>query len=205
MNNRTRKGFTLIEILVVLSIVAMLIGITAFALGKFRSQGEVAKTQAIITSMGNLLEQYRTNTGDYPPSNLASFGIRGTKALFEGNEAMVVAMFRKDYSGSRPEESMLANLDDDTADKNITIFDKPALFEIVDAWGNPLVYLRHDSYETSQEYESLRQIDGELVRAQVKGVRSDKTGSFHNKEKYQLSSAGEDGVHGTEDDIASWK
>lgn len=200
-----RRAFTLIELLVVISILALLMGIAVSQYGKFMGTGDRAATVSRLEGLKGLLETYRTAKGDYPKATLASLGVRSANSIDEGNEAMVLALFAKDYDGQRIDEKWLTNADDDTADKNLSIFDRPVLMEVVDAFGNPFVYLRPDVYEKGQEYEITDTGTQETNRVRAVGQKNEETGGFYAKESYQLWSAGEDGVLGTEDDIASFR
>lgn len=205
MNKTHRaRGFTLIELLVVVAILAMLLGIGAFGYNKFLGKGDHAATVGIVESVKGYLEQYRNAQGDYPKSTLTGYGIKAKNHLFEGNEAMVVGLFHKDYDGARPEEKNLRNTDEDSADKNVTINASPALLEVVDAWDNPLIYIRYDDYDKEHEYEFMVNATGEIEGVVVKAAVSDLTGSWFARESYQLVSVGEDGVLGTIDDVTSY-
>ncbi len=199
-----RRGFTLIELLVVLTILALLFTIGSVALNRSKGAGDEAKTKATIEVMKGLLEQYRTKTGDYPPSTLAKLGVRSSNVLFEGIEAMVLALSAKDYSGERLTEDDLMNLDDDSADKNISIHPNPVLLEVVDAWKNPFVYMRYDSYASEQEYEFVEQATSERQTVKVKALKNSLTGGPYSPQSYQLISAGPDGIFGNGDDIMSF-
>ena len=201
---RPEAAFTLVELLVVISILAMLLAIGAFSYGKFLGRGDHAATVALIESLKTQLEHYRNATGDYPPSRLEAFGVKPSNHLFEGIEAMVVGLMSPDYDGPRPEERHLRNLDEDAADRNVTRLGKPALLEVVDAWENPLVYIRYDDYEREFDYEFRSADTGEWVPVRVKAAVNELTGAYFALDSYQLVSAGEDGVLGTDDDITSY-
>lgn len=204
MKTRHTSAFSLIELLVVLTILGMLFGFGAMAIRSVQGSGHVAKTASIVAMVEGCLEQYRNAKGDYPASSLAKLGVRSSNTLFEGNEALVLALNAKDYSGNRIDEQYLMNLDGDRADKNISIFDEAGLLEVVDAWENPLIYIRYDQYDAAHEYDLVKQATSESERVQAKGAKNSLTGSYYSKESYQLVSAGEDGVLGTEDDIKSY-
>ncbi|MBL8769187.1 MAG: prepilin-type N-terminal cleavage/methylation domain-containing protein [Planctomycetes bacterium] len=206
MRCTSTRAFTLIEILVVLAILAGLLAMVAVKLSDFTNKGQESKTSAQIESLKVMLEQYRNTMGDYPPCELAALGVKAKNKTNEGCEALVLAFFDKRYDGtSKPNQSDLRNLEDDTGDVNITTFGNNALQEIVDAWENPIVYIRRDAYERDQEYDITDTQTFEVVTVQVKAEKDENTASFWAMDSYQLRSAGSDGKLGTDDDICSYR
>lgn len=63
-----RQGFTLIEALIVIGVIAILIGISAFSLSTLRERGRDAKRQSDVQSIKAALEQYYADWGFYPSS-----------------------------------------------------------------------------------------------------------------------------------------
>ena len=61
-----RTGFTLIEILIVVSIIGMLSSIVLVGLGSFRSRGRDARRAADLRETQNALELYNEKEGSYP-------------------------------------------------------------------------------------------------------------------------------------------
>lgn len=70
MNNK--KGFTLIEILIVISVIGILASIVLVNLGGFRSRGRDARRIADLRTMQNALELYYANEGNYPAGDSAA-------------------------------------------------------------------------------------------------------------------------------------
>jgi prepilin-type N-terminal cleavage/methylation domain-containing protein len=64
---RNRIGMTLIEILVVISIIAILAGMLLPVIGAVRRRGQVTATVLEIQNLKNAIEQYKHKFGDYPP------------------------------------------------------------------------------------------------------------------------------------------
>ncbi|MCK4625995.1 MAG: hypothetical protein KAV00_11835 [Phycisphaerae bacterium] len=67
-NPQSASGFTLVELLVIVSIIVLLIGLLLPALNKFRIAGKKTKVQAIINLIDGACQQYFTDFEDYPPS-----------------------------------------------------------------------------------------------------------------------------------------
>lgn len=61
-----RKGFTLVEILIVVFIIGLLSSIVLVGLGSFRARGRDARRIADLHSMQNALELYFSKEGIYP-------------------------------------------------------------------------------------------------------------------------------------------
>jgi prepilin-type N-terminal cleavage/methylation domain-containing protein len=200
-----RSGFTLVELLVVLAILSLLLTFGFRAFQGWISQGEVAATEARLTHVEMLLEQYKNAQGDYPSSKLDSYGIKVRNRVNEGNEALVLALAHKDYGGNGIDEDYLEDLEEDAPDKNVTKFANAKLLEVVDEWHNPFFYVRYDDYGRAQEYVFVDALNVEPMPATVKAEKSAMTGNYHANESYQLRSAGPDGVFGNEDDIASYR
>jgi general secretion pathway protein G len=61
-----RRGFTLLELLVVMVIIGLLVGYVAPMYFKQVGKSEVKAARAQIESFGKALDQYRLDTGHYP-------------------------------------------------------------------------------------------------------------------------------------------
>ena len=63
---KTKKGFTLIEILIVVAIIGLLSSIVLVGLGSFRARGRDARRLADLRQTQNALELYYTKNVKYP-------------------------------------------------------------------------------------------------------------------------------------------
>jgi prepilin-type N-terminal cleavage/methylation domain-containing protein len=72
------RAFTIIELLVVVSIIALLVGILLPAIGKAREQANLTKSQANIKQIGTALATYAAEYHDrqltFVDDNLAHYG-----------------------------------------------------------------------------------------------------------------------------------
>ncbi len=91
-------GFTLVEILVVISIIAILAGLSMSGLLVGRQSGEEGAVKANIINLVSSLEQYAVEHGDYPPSSLVAYGIRGN-GVNEGIECVLACLETRKHNG----------------------------------------------------------------------------------------------------------
>jgi general secretion pathway protein G len=80
LNPMRAKGFTLLELLVVMVIIGLLAGIVAPKYFTQVGKSEIKTTMAQIDALGKALDQYRLDAGHYPTSEqgLASLFTRPT-------------------------------------------------------------------------------------------------------------------------------
>jgi general secretion pathway protein G len=82
-----RRGFTLIEILLVLAIIVMLAGVTIVALVGTREGAKIDSTKALLASVETALETYNMHVSHYPTEEEGNLQALRTKPAFE-NEQM---------------------------------------------------------------------------------------------------------------------
>ena len=63
------KGFSLIELLIVLAIISLLIGLVGPRVFKGEKKGKIVTASAQIELFGGALDQFRLDTGEYPASS----------------------------------------------------------------------------------------------------------------------------------------
>lgn len=73
----TERGFTLMEMMIVVAIIAMLVGIVSVRMGGLTDEARVARVQADISSIEKALEIYKNDNFVYPSSD------QGLQALLE--------------------------------------------------------------------------------------------------------------------------
>jgi general secretion pathway protein G len=80
MKNRTQTGFTLLELLVVLGIIAMLAGIVGPQVMKHMGESKVKAAKVQIEDLAATLDMYKLDVGSYPTTE------QGLQALVESPE-----------------------------------------------------------------------------------------------------------------------
>ncbi|MCC6465491.1 MAG: type II secretion system protein [Planctomycetes bacterium] len=224
-----RHGFTLVELLIVIGIIVLLMSVLFFSFrGAFSSRDEARATATIETLRGNL-ESFEARWGVSPPGNLKdlsaltrTMNLMPPNDLNEGIETLVLALRMQREGGPYLDGELFAddgrrsNLDADNVlpevagpgGLDLPEDSSPELFEVLDPWGNPLVYVNIAELRQGVGQQSVQLASGEVVvidltTAQEK-LRHPVTGQF--PAGYAIWSFGEDGVndYGRGDDITSW-
>jgi prepilin-type N-terminal cleavage/methylation domain-containing protein len=185
----TGRAFTLVELLVVIVIVVILTGMLLAGFLAVKEGAKVDKTRTSLELLQGAIQQYRNDTGSYPPSNghpdiTADALNRGHRTLYrflmiDGPDAPYIQTY----------------LEGDLYADGV----------FLDAWQRPFIYFHNSDYVDSQTYRLLGQ--DVPVDACV-----DDNNDYHAALTYQLWSVGENGRNdsgqfdGTNfDDIASWQ
>jgi prepilin-type N-terminal cleavage/methylation domain-containing protein len=106
----TGKAFTLVELLVVISIIAMLIGIMVPVIGVAKKHAKTMTMKATLGAIGVGLEQFRNDQSRYPDSSVrnngtneyclkADGGVADTNFIDVGAHRLAEAMFGIDMLG----------------------------------------------------------------------------------------------------------
>ena len=71
MNSLKHKGFTIVELLIVIVVIAILAAITIVAYNNIQGMAKYNKINAELVSMKKLIEMYKAENGTYPPTAAA--------------------------------------------------------------------------------------------------------------------------------------
>ncbi|MBI5365412.1 MAG: prepilin-type N-terminal cleavage/methylation domain-containing protein [Planctomycetes bacterium] len=200
------RGFTLIEVLIVIAIIGILAGLAVPALVGAKRQSRIRAAQADLSGLKAALEVYNTRFGDYPPSSLAAYGVKVNETN-NGVESLVACLQSTLKNGPFGDwkEERYVNLDEDDAGKNLTSwwFGDTQLRELADDWGNPYVYYHCRDY-AQPDAAAQYTVNGATV--ETAPGKSEKTKAYHNPRTYQIWSCGPDETNqnGEEDDVHAW-
>lgn len=201
-------GFTLVEILVVLAILAALIGLVAAMIPIAMKQKAVTQTGTTITAVGlglENLESDRDQFGKYPPSRSKDLRIRKLMIgkdigqpndVNTGIETVFFLLNNPEVKLDRDVDvaaEFIGNTDEDrfrAAKGNASDADAR---EYLDAWGNPLVYFNNADYKDPKGCDQVKLADGTVVTVRPLRMPAAAGGGFKRPTSFQLFSLGPNG------------
>jgi len=101
----TKQGFTLVELLTVLAIIAMLVGLLLPALAAVRNMARETKQKAQFATIDVALTAFRNDQGYYPPSSQRD----ETGAFYCGAQKLAEALLGWDLMGFHPQSAWRAD------------------------------------------------------------------------------------------------
>jgi len=155
-NKSINRGFTLVELLAVIAIIAVLAGILIPTVNLAQNSMNRAKSKAVFAGWMNALDQYKQEYGYYPPG---FFNSSGVFELAGNNDKFVRALSGRNANGTINTEVRQVNRkairfytfsEADYNDNN----------QLADAFGNPNVY-----FVVDRNGDGLIERTGDVFRA----------------------------------------
>lgn len=209
------RGFTFIEVLVVMGIITVLAGLSVVALQMMARQRPKLDTETRIRKLQVSVGNWQRRFERLPPSDArliskVAGGAKSVKSLpnttNEGIESLFQALYWETANVDvQLTDDDIGNTDDDELSEAVT-GQGVKLFEIEDGWGSPLVYFIHTDYgRASESPPAYLNSRGEEVYPKPWRYEAEGRTGFAEPSGFQIFSMGSDGEPNTEDDIKSWQ
>jgi hypothetical protein len=204
--------------MVVMGIIAVLAGLSVVIVQMMAKKGPEMKTKLTLQKVQTATNDWKSRFGAYPPSQISKLPIitnlpstrtqRLPSKMNEGIRTLYQALNLQAF-GKAVEltDEDLMNEGDEQLDKPIEGLTSPKLFEIKDAFGNPLVYIASSDYaefEKNPPTYMATDAEGNSRPVNPKPWKSEKTGAFEQARSFQLFSMGPNGTPNDDDDLKSW-
>src|SRR5262245_41884927 len=126
------RGFTLVEMLVVIAIISILGGLTLAALSKARTTSKERAVEALLLKIKAALQRYEMDFQDYPPADGDMEGIAGAESLLR--------CLKTELKGGPYLDSSDIHVVDSNGNGEM---------EICDEWRQPIRYIHHRDYRNT--------------------------------------------------------
>lgn len=199
------SGFTLIELLAVLVIISILLVVLLPRIAGWSERAKEKTTKGWLVQLAAAIGEYEDRFGDYPPSQFLEKWGTSPNLTNMGGETLVLSMWSPEWTGTSLPDDRFVNTDNDEAKKSLSRIPKAALLELKDEWGNPIAYFHRRDYGRQDKYIVLPNDSEGDEESTVRALKNPVTGQYYQHDRFQLISAGADGVFGTEDDIANFQ
>lgn len=211
---RARAGFSFVEILVVMGIIAVLVGLGIGVYMIAFKQSAKTKTSALLNKVSASADLFKGKYRAYPPSELQRLPALLGPSIKVGRpvpsntnnpgiEALVQALYTPGFGQNPDLDEDKCNTDDDALDKAFASNGDLKLWEVKDAWDNPLVYFTDADYKDADKNPPTY-INAAGAPVEPKPWKNS-TGTFAQANGFQLYSMGEDGQPNTDDDVKAWE
>ncbi len=183
-----RAGFTMIELLVVIGVIALLLAITFPAYVSIRRSQRIKRTQQVVDTLGAAAAAYANDYGMYPPAEY------GTETANWGNRSLVTLLNAR---GGRSWPYLPSAFYNDRQEIDGPLF--------LDEWDHPFIYF--DSSAMAEGTSHTYTIEGNPAVSPIRG-----DDGYYNFGRCQIWSVGPNGqndgglgLHTKEaDDIANF-
>jgi prepilin-type N-terminal cleavage/methylation domain-containing protein len=227
-SRKNQAGFTLVELLVVISVLTLLVGIMVPSILSVRTIITRSNEQGKLYALTTACELYSDDFGTFPPSDYNEAGGGSYYQNFQGGHlaALLLTGYGPDFdSDGTPRDSLV---DDDGAEgfgfrlskrgpvygpyndvHEYEVAPVGVAVAFVDQWGGPILYYRFNEANGQYHFEDNAALAGEDVDSQSELEKlvkhQDEEGNWYFPRRDGVFvSAGPDGKFNTSDDVANF-
>ena len=142
------SGFTVIELLVTVSVISLLSSVVLSSLSGTREQARESGAQAQLRSLHQATQQLLNDTGKWPGGCPPQWG--ATNVLVYLDDKEVAGLTKKPQEGEVPGYYPTGGTPCEWTAEDLTQWDGPYVSpdKLIDPWGNPLIIDTHYHYYT---------------------------------------------------------
>ena len=141
---RGEAAFTLLELLIVISIIIILAGLTIATMGYVQDKGKRSRAEAEIAAISAALESYKADNGIYPTDT----NTEGLDSTSSGNPASYVTAANKLYQQLSGDQDLVQSTTNDDTKNYLGALSRPTTLAtpsggtpyLKDPWGNAYGY-----------------------------------------------------------------
>ena len=143
MKRNRNKGFTLVELLIVIAIIALLMALLGVLIQGLLDRAKFAKTNSIVQALESSCKNYKTDFGEYPPVSMFGNGSSKNLHWHLGRQRYISQGHSSSGGGGiAVKRPGYIDFNSDWLDTNpsSTYPQTGNVFDVIDAWVRPITY-----------------------------------------------------------------
>jgi prepilin-type N-terminal cleavage/methylation domain-containing protein len=142
MKRRYDKGFTLVELLIVIAIIGLLMAMLGVLIQGLLDRAKYAKTNSIVQALESSCKNYKTDYGEYPPVSMFGNGNSMNLHWYLGRQRYVSQGYSSGGGGFATKRPGYIDFPSDWLETgpSSTYPQSGNVFKVIDAWVNPITY-----------------------------------------------------------------